>query len=103
MGTNFYTEREGRYDRHIGKSSAGWCFSFRVYRDIKNLQDWERYLDSKVLIKDEYGKEYSKEEFLESFVKRDRTYNGQPPKRHTHPFVVGWGEGHWDYIGIDFS
>jgi hypothetical protein len=46
MGTNYYVAYDycrhcGRFDEefHIGKSSAGWCFSLRVYED-KGLTDW---------------------------------------------------------------
>lgn len=55
MGTNYYwypqganpCEHCGRADRteplHIGKSSAGWCFSLHIVHDegIHDLPDWE--------------------------------------------------------------
>jgi hypothetical protein len=63
MGTNYYLERNvcahcGRGDEalHIGKSSAGWCFSLRVHPEegIHDLPDWEReFVGGKV--RDEYG------------------------------------------------
>ena len=74
MGTNYY-HRTGiceccrRYDeRHIGKSSAGWQFSFQGYRDsvpiITSFEDWKRELQIEGKIFDEYGREVSFEDFV---------------------------------------
>ncbi len=73
MGTNYYHRYNicsecRRYDkRHIGKSSAGWQFSFKGWKDsegrpaIKSWQDWKYILktfkDGQIF--DEYGKEWS--------------------------------------------
>ncbi len=73
MGTNFYHRINicsecRRYDeRHIGKSSVGWQFSFKGWKDsegrpaIKSWQDWKYILktfkDGQIF--DEYGKEWS--------------------------------------------
>lgn len=104
MGTNFYTYKNGKRDKHIGKSSGGWCFSLHVYEDIKDLADWEAYFDREdISIRDEYEKPLTKQEFLEGYVTCDRTYYGNPPRRHRSEFCVGWGEGHWDYIYNDFE
>ena len=66
MGTNYYfhqavCEHCGRGDEplHIGKSSAGWCFTLHVYpeRGINDLSDWKLMWDrpdSKIV--DEYGR-----------------------------------------------
>jgi hypothetical protein len=46
MGTNYYLrtnecEHCGRFDElHIGKSSAGWTFSFQALPGIQSWQDW---------------------------------------------------------------
>lgn len=51
MGTNYYLHRSDKphcasctcYERlHIGKSSAGWCFSLHVMPEagINSLDDW---------------------------------------------------------------
>lgn len=49
MGTNFYTVADPVCDNpahterlHIGKSSAGWKFGFRAYRD-RDLVSWEAW------------------------------------------------------------
>lgn len=46
MGTNFYhitneCRNCGRRDeKHIGKSSKGWTFSFQGYKCIRSFADW---------------------------------------------------------------
>ncbi len=78
MGTNFYHRINicsecRRYDeRHIGKSSVGWQFSFKGWKDsegrpaIKSWQDWKYILktfkDGQIF--DEYGKEWSYDDFI---------------------------------------
>lgn len=73
MGTNYYLKNKpcetcGHYknQKHIGKSSYGWQFHFRGYREesIVTFLDWmEEIKDPKKIIVDEYGKEISLEEF----------------------------------------
>ncbi len=79
MGTNYYHRYNicsecRRYDkRHIGKSSAGWQFSFKGWKDsegrpaIKSWQDWKYILktfkDGQIF--DEYGKEWSYASYLQ--------------------------------------
>lgn len=62
MGTNYYVAENhceccNRYDEayHIGKSSYGWCFSFRGYRAerLVSWQAWKEFLKDKVIM-DEY-------------------------------------------------
>jgi len=77
MGTNYYHRTDiceccNRYkEKHIGKSSAGWQFSFQGYRDykdqpkIESFQDWKRELLADGKIFDEYGREFSFHEFCE--------------------------------------
>ena len=65
MGTN-YTLLEDTCDkcgrgepRHIGKSSAGWCFGLHVYPEdgINDLPDWEKLWNKpNTRIVDEYGR-----------------------------------------------
>ena len=76
MGTNYYHRTEiceccGRYnERHIGKSSAGWQFSFRGYKgseqqpNITSWEEWKKELQTHGKIFNEYGKEVSFEEFV---------------------------------------
>lgn len=78
MGTNYYLETDicthcSRYkDRlHIGKSSAGWTFSFHGYRqcdgdniEILSVKKWEELTsDTKSRIVDEYGEEIQRNDF----------------------------------------
>jgi len=72
MGTNFYHRTRSGFlglfgyeeEKHIGKRSGGWLFSFRGYKDnegrpiIVSWQDWKRAL-KKGKIFDEYGEQYS--------------------------------------------
>ena len=72
MGTNYVVMEEvrcencghkqltGNEERHIGKSSGGWCFSLRVYTEeedginLTSWAEWEEYLKDRI-IKDEYS------------------------------------------------
>lgn len=63
MGTNYYVAENRcdccqRYDRtnHIGKSSWGWSFSFRGYREerLTSWQEWREFLQDRLIV-DEYG------------------------------------------------
>lgn len=73
MGTNFYwfMDRLGPEDTvdrglHIGKNSAGWVFHFQAhaYPLLKNVKQYEEFLKEGIIY-DEYGEEYSYEEFWE--------------------------------------
>lgn len=74
MGTNFYysynrCECCGREDRlHIGKSSAGWTFSFQAHQEpsIRSYTDWlDFFMRRDGIILDEYGRNYTVEGFRE--------------------------------------
>jgi hypothetical protein len=75
MGTNYYVAEKrckccGRYDKkyHIGKSSAGWAFSFQGYRldGLTSWKDYKKFLkDQEIEIIDEYGNVTPYEEFVE--------------------------------------
>ena len=91
MGTNYYHRNSvckccGRFDeRHIGKSSGGWQFSFRGYsgddpqKTIESWADWQRVLQADGDIVDEYGREVPFVE-LRDLVERKRA-----------------GENHYDF------
>ena len=84
MGTNYYYRYNicdtcGRYEElHIGKTSAGWKFSFQGYDktnfiEIKSFQDWKNNFNFGITknknqyfgyILDEYGRKYNSEEFI---------------------------------------
>lgn len=102
MGTNYYLVRDGankcehcgRSDNqekiHIGKSSAGWCFSLHVIPEmnINSLDDWKRELVSGT-IKNEYGDTIPFYELIANITDRG----------HGVPFEEReWGGGFHPYI-----
>ena len=137
MGTNYYATTEqpcphcgrGGELKHIGKSSAGWCFALHIYPDdgINTLADWQEFWKDK-RITDEYGREQTQDEMLATITER-----GREPKWDTKPMMydswaefhhqnhskqgpqgllrsqidgrhcVGHGEGTYDYIVGEFS
>lgn len=130
MGTNYYLQRDicphcGRSDErlHIGKSSAGWCFSLHVDPDegINCLSDWQALWSTpNAKIVDEYGQEHSPDELLETisnraWPKRERStefYRKNSAEegpnnlmRHTidERHCVGHGDGTYDLIRGEFS
>lgn len=79
MGNNFYTrinecDKCGRYNEiHLGKSSAGWQFSFqynggKFYKDIKEMKAW---LKGKQ-IWDEYGEKISYKRFWQLVASKQK-------------------------------
>ena len=139
MGTNYYVMDDtdyckhcgrGEREKHLGKSSAGWCFGLHVYPDenINTLDDLVEMIGDKQIV-DEYGETFTLDEFLA--VVKDRKWNtdftaGKPygysswtefheqnysmpgPKglvrsKKTDNHCIGHGEGTWDYIIGDFS
>ena|ERR1700677_640059 len=69
MSTNFEMyDRRLREIRHLGQRSGGWQFQFRAWPEIgvMDTQAWLRQLDDAEWIKDEYGREYSVDDFLEA-------------------------------------
>ena len=109
MGTNYYVEYNqcehcGRNDRrHIGKSSAGWAFSLRVYPDegINTFDDWKPIFFAGSIV-DEYGNDVPAGQMIHKITNRSW------PKGLRRSKVDGWhcvghGEGTWDYIQGDFS
>lgn len=82
MGTNYYHRTNicdccGRYEeRHIGKHSAGWQFSFQAIDEdqlvIQSRKDWYNHLiNESGKIFDEYGQELTLEE-LHAIVESSR-------------------------------
>lgn len=136
MGTNYYhVERDpcsccGRpfESRHIGKSSAGWCFSLHVHPDdgIRTLDDWRARLATGK-IRDEYGRELTVEDVIKVITDRacktrDVTGSGYASLADFHSqnnsvdgpnnlmrhrvdvrHCIGHGEGTYDYIIGEFS
>jgi len=73
MGTNYYAlenpcsecgkPKDGRL--HLGKSSAGWKFSFRKQDKYNNFEQFKEFIESdNVKIKDEYGKQISSQNLI---------------------------------------
>jgi hypothetical protein len=139
MGTNYYLhfdpcEKCARSDEplHIGKSSAGWCFSLHVIPElgINTLDDWRAWW-RKWSIYDEYGdrvpiermeavvtkrgcpNDWDKEEWSPSggYTSEsdwhDKNHSERGPNnlaRHRiDSHCIGHGEGTWDYIVGEFS
>jgi len=135
MGTNYYIidnlcEHCGRSDEyyHIGKSSAGWCFSLHVEPkdNICDLSDIMKMWQGKQ-IKNEYGEIISEAEMLCIITDRfsemkekkpfgyeswdqfhEKNYSEFGPKnllRHRHDGMhcVGHGNGTYDFIKGEFS
>ena len=115
MGTNYYQRRNicehcDRYDeKHIGKSSAGWQFSFQGYKDeakphlhtILSFIDWKKELQISGKIFDEYGRELSIEEFIELVEGKQ----SQPHNQYDHCVKEGWNmDNDWkDQEGYAFT
>lgn len=71
MGTNYYhrpapcpTCGHGE-ETHIGKSSAGWTFSFHGTEQIRSWSDWLAVLREGGEIRNEYDRIVTLEEFVE--------------------------------------
>lgn len=130
MGTNYYCDEEdvvcptcnhakNGYNKHIGKSSMGWCFSLHVYPEdgINFLDDWRKFLSTAGRIYDEYDTDYTVDELMSIIT--DRSHKGSWTEedlaensavagpnglaRHDSRCCVGHGKGTWDYIDGDFS
>lgn len=132
MGTNYYLKLDGndkcehcgRSDSgetfHIGKSSAGWCFSLHVIpeRGINDLCDWLPLFD-KGQIEDEYGTQISIAEMIDKISNRSWSGNkehdpsfyslnqAQPGPNGLLRHQISWhcvkhGEGTWDCVVGEF-
>ena len=139
MGTNYYIRYKicdccNRYDEfHIGKSSAGWQFSFHAidhteeilmkhldpknmladdeeYLDIKNFQDWKSFIEKYVTqyktakIYNEYDEEVEVLELLELIeVKREEKRNHAEYMKTEYKYVYHAGQDYKDDEGYSFS
>ncbi len=127
MGTNYYEVLEescptcgrGGAERHIGKSSGGWCFALHVYPEegINDWPDWQARLRH---IRDEYGDDISPEDLVAIVTNRKWLRDKPNPPawyRENHAergpnglarhrvgvHCIGHGAGTWDLIVGDFS
>lgn len=133
MGTNYYLKtgspcptcgHHPNAERHIGKSSAGWCFSLHVDPDngIASLDDWRRlWSEPGAAIEDEYGQSVSAEEMADIITDRGRSDplgwdaamlarnsavegpNNLARHRIDGRFCIGHGDGTWDLLVGEFS
>lgn len=136
MGTNYYLHEgppcphcgavKGEC-KHIGKSSAGWCFSLHVEpsEGISDLADWrELWSQPGATIVDEYGETIEPAEMEEIITARRWKYhdpvgyesweefhrlNGSEPgpnnllRHRIGSHCVKHGAGTWDCIPGEFS
>lgn len=102
MGTNYYAHLEycdkcGRADiHHIGKSSAGWTFSFHAIDNfltltISSWKDWQSILgEPTTKIFDEYGDSITFEAFRELVEKKKgEKYNHAKECRDGNSEIMG--------------
>ena len=105
MSTNFYVKVKVKPNywelHHIGKRSAGWCFSLHAIPRLQlmGLGSWAYFLmgDNIDRIFDEYENDYLWTEMVQIIID-DKTYKGTPPKRHKSEMVIGNGEEHYDIL-----
>lgn len=135
MGTNYYIFEEcescgaRNNELHIGKSSAGWCFSLHIYpdKDINTLDDWIAIFESGQVIQDEYGRFVSAKKMISNIAERGRKEKWEE-KPYSYPsweafhqdnhsqrgpngllrhrignHCNGHGDGTYDYIQGEFS
>jgi len=88
MGTNYYVKTtkcnccgHTPEQLHIGKSSAGWQFSFHSTKDIRSYKQWLEYLKDEV-IEDEYGDVVSLEVFKE--LVKAKSFEGRSHAIYMH-------------------
>jgi hypothetical protein len=129
MGTNYYIASKARChhcgeagpERHLGKSSAGWCFSLHVYPDegIHTLDDWRPLIASNP-IRNEYGESITPDEMLATITGRSwgkqitewQWYkenhatpgpNGLARHRVDGRHCISHGDGTWDHMIGEYS
>jgi hypothetical protein len=96
---------------HIGKSSAGWCFSLHVYPEmhVRTLDDWKSLADKLIAtgwrIEDEYREVIPLENLWRVVERADYKAGAELLRRHkpAENYCIGNGPGHYDYIIGDFS
>jgi hypothetical protein len=124
MGTNYYHRYNacahcGRYDeRHIGKHSMGWQFSFRGH--AKSDEDWNQTIiigsweqwkealkEGKIF--DEYRREISLDDFI-AMIERSRgkknhyDYLRDDPRYGSSYLSDMWKDTEgWDFTSVGFS
>lgn len=113
MGTNYYLREKcckecGRYNElHIGKSSAGWAFSLRVYPDlgIKSFEDWKaKWNNPENHIFNEYERSVTVEEMESCILDRAPSVRHHTGKEFTGGgYNALRGSETFDYCDYEFS
>lgn len=113
MGTNYYLHQDccdkcGRSaDKvHIGKSSAGWCFSLRIDPDdgINSLADWEaRWSQPNTRVVNEYGDVVPLDALRRTITEREWSGPGGLRRHPIDGFCKAHGDGTYDLVFGDFS
>lgn len=89
---------------HIGKSSAGWCFTLHYDEEhgLTSLDAWRsKWSEPGWRIQDEYGERITPERMMEIITKR---YHPNGLRRHPiGQHCVAHGEGTWDMVPGHFS
>jgi len=128
MGTNYFLDTDvcptcncskGRL--HIGKSSAGWCFSLHVDPEegIRELADWQKlWSQPNSRIVDEYSREVTPDQMMLTITSRSWGRSPEPGelvmndallgpnnlmRRRVGPRTLGHGEGTYDLVLGEFS
>jgi len=87
MGTNYYVHSEYRDGWHLGKRSARWPFLFHAQNDWDMDNAAVRWLEvlatPGAVIKDEYDRELSFQEFMAMIIK---TYEEYGDRKHSDAF-----------------
>lgn len=104
MGTNYYLSvdicnccKRPAKTLHMGKSSAGWKFMFRRYKDLNifNVADWIILIKTKGnKIVDEYCEHISSAEFIDLI---DSKIDDKSNFGFEH-----WSDGKYNYVDHDF-
>lgn len=106
MGTNYYTIKNycdccKRFDKdHIGKSSAGWTFSFQSAYNINDYDEWVENIKSAEKIVDEYGNELTVSEMIEIVESKKNNIHNFAKEHPGHGFVDKYGNS---FTVSDFS
>ncbi len=114
MGTNYYVKEAecsecGRHETiHLGKSSAGWQFTFqynggRFYKSVPEMKKW---LKEKT-IKDEYGATVPQKTFWEMVAAKQKPENLNHAKEVSRDYPHTKGQQHiiggYSFTDCEFS
>ena len=107
MGTNYYAKIEecrecGRHEKiHLGKSSAGWVFSFqynggKYYKNAPEMKEWLK--DKK--IRDEYNRNVEHKDFWKLVDAKQSAPNNHAEQ---YPSDTEYVIDGYSFSDVDFS